>query len=44
MKRLGFVVALIMVLPACRKGPAPEASHPTPPDHAAQVEQWRAKH
>ncbi len=44
MKRLGFVVALVMVFSGCRKAPAPEASHPTPADHTAQVEQWRAKH
>ena len=44
MNRLGFAVVLVVVLTGCRKVPSPETSHPTPPDHTAQVEQWRAKH
>jgi uncharacterized protein (DUF1684 family) len=44
MGRLGFVIALALLLPGCNKSPAPEVSHPTPADHTATVEQWRAKH
>jgi uncharacterized protein (DUF1684 family) len=44
MKRLGFVVAVVMVFSGCRRAPAPDASHPIPADHTATVEQWRAKH
>src|SRR5262245_26742115 len=43
MKRLGFAIVLVMAFSGCRKAPEP-ASHPTPADHTAQVEQWRAKH
>src|SRR5262245_59323930 len=44
MNRRDFVIVLAVLLSGCRKAPGPETSHPTPPDHTAQVEQWRAKH
>ena len=44
MKHVGLIVVLAVLLSGCRKAPAPEASHPNPADHTAQVEQWRAKH
>jgi uncharacterized protein len=40
-----LLAALSLVLAAsCRRAPSPEEAHPMPGDHAAQVEQWRAKH
>ena len=44
MKWAAFIVALSLFLSGCRQAAPPEASHPTPADHTAQVGQWRAKH
>ena len=43
MKAVGLIVALALMLSGCRKGPSPDAAHPIPADHAARIEQWRAK-
>jgi uncharacterized protein (DUF1684 family) len=43
-KPVGVMVALAVLVSGCRNAPPPETSHPIPADHAAQIEQWRAKH
>src|SRR5262245_58377001 len=43
MKPFALIVPLIVLLAGCRSS-NPERDHPLPPDHAPQVDHWRAKH